>query len=103
MSKELEYLEFLEQFIKLGFACSRLEKELNETFNKQYPIIKQALNQYQPYGYEYNGQFYFNDDDVDRAIADKLSEQGYNNADVPSEHIMEEWDNVTELYERVEE
>jgi len=36
---------------------------------------------------------------VDEAIAAKLSEQGYNNMDVPSEHIAEVWENEVEIKE----
>jgi hypothetical protein len=97
MKKDEQYIRLIEEIKKHGKLPAGLKRYVDDN-------VKMIKNQptHQPYGYEYNGQFYFNDDDVDRAIADKLSEQGYNNADVPSEHIMEEWDNVTELFERVE-
>lgn len=44
--------------------------------------------------YIYNGKRYHDEEIVNEAIAEKLSEQGYNNQDVPSEHIADEWDYV---------
>ena len=46
--------------------------------------------------YLYNGNVYTDVYDVDVAISEKLSEQGFNNQDVPRERLQEIWENEVE-------
>lgn len=49
--------------------------------------------------YLYNGKIYTDARDVDEAIAEELSKQGYNNQDVPSEALQDVWESDVEEVE----